>query len=138
MKEKWIRSYLETAKIFANLSEAKRLKVGAICVDSTGSRVISIGYNGQPPNWDNCCEDENGSTLPTVIHAEANCISKLAKSNGGGENSYLFITHSPCIECAKLILQAGIKTVYYIYKYRSEEGIQFLERCGIQVTNYNL
>ncbi len=128
-----IQAFLNTAKVFANCSTATRLKVGAICVDSTGSQIISIGYNGQPSGWDNQCEDENNCTKSTVIHAESNCIAKLAKCSGGGANAYLFITHSPCIECAKLIMQAGIKHVYYEQNYRSSDGVEFLRACNINV-----
>ncbi len=124
---------MQTAKVFAECSTADRLKVGAICVDASGSQIISIGYNGQPPGWDNACENIDNTTKSTVIHAESNCIAKLAKSSGGGNGAYLFITHSPCIECAKLILQAGIKRVYYETEYRSLDGIDFLTKCGIEI-----
>lgn len=133
MKEKIIQAFMKTAKVFAQCSTAERLKVGAICVDASGSQIISIGYNGQPPGWDNVCENDDNTTKSTVIHAESNCISKLAKSSGGGNGAYLFITHSPCIECAKLILQAGIKCVYFDIEYRSRDGIDFLIKSGIEV-----
>lgn len=133
MKLKMIQAFMSTAKVFATCSTATRLKVGAICVDCTGSQIISIGYNGQPSGWDNQCEDENNITKPTVIHAESNCIAKLAKQNGGGSGAYLFVTHSPCLECAKLIMQAGIQHVYYEKMYRSSDGIDFLQACGINV-----
>ena len=140
MKEKFINAYMEVAKTFANLSSAQRLKVGAIVVKD--DRIISIGYNGMPSGWDNCCEDvvrqdEVGHTVlkskPEVLHAESNAIAKLAKSPESGDGASIFITHSPCIDCAKLIYQSGITTVYYEESYRSTQGINFLEKSGIQV-----
>jgi dCMP deaminase len=132
MKDKLINSYMECAETFSKLSSAKRLKVGSIIVKD--NRIISIGYNGTPAGWEsNVCEDENDKTLPEVIHAEMNCINKLAKSNESGENSIMFITHSPCMECSKSIYGAGIKTVYYKNKYRDDSGIKFLVKCGITV-----
>ncbi len=135
MKEKHIRAYLKTAQIFAECSTAKRLHVGAICVKD--HRIISIGYNGTPSGFDNTCEDAQGNTKPEVIHAEANCLLKLAKTSGEASGSTLFCTHSPCIECAKLILISGISTVYYIEKYRNSAGIDFLEKANIKVININ-
>ena len=140
MKEKFINAYMEVAKTFANLSSAQRLKVGAIVVKD--DRIISIGYNGMPSGWDNCCEDvvrqdEVGHTVlkskPEVLHAESNAIAKLAKSPESGDGASIFITHSPCIDCAKLIYQSGITTVYYEESYRSTQGINFLEKSGIKV-----
>lgn len=148
MKEKFISAYMEVAKIFANLSTAKRLQVGAIVVKD--DRIISIGYNGMPSGWDNCCEEpavdvvgiaKDGKnivepylkTKPEVLHAESNAIAKLAKSPESGEGASIFITHSPCIDCAKLIYQSGITTVYYEESYRSTQGVEFLERSGILV-----
>ncbi len=125
---------MEVAEVFANLSTAKRLKVGAILVKN--QRIISIGYNGTPEGWCNCCEDENNKTLPEVIHSEMNCINKLAKSNESGEGSVMFVTHSPCMECAKSIYGAGIKEVYYKNSYRDDSGIQFLKKCGINVVHF--
>ena len=132
---------MEVAKTFANLSTAKRLNVGAIVVKD--DRIISIGYNGMPSGWDNCCEDvvrqdEMGHSVlkskPEVLHAESNAIAKLAKSNESGNNATLFVTHSPCLECAKLIYQSGISTVYYKDNYRSNDGIEFLEKSKVAVT----
>lgn len=132
---------MATAAIFANLSSARRLHVGAIVVKD--DRIISIGYNGMPAGWDNNCEDElawpNGeirhlTTKPEVLHAEANAITKLAKSSESGLGADIFITHAPCIECAKLIYQSGIKRVYFSQAYRSDEGIKFLEKSGVAVT----
>lgn len=131
MKTELVNAYLNTAHIFANLSKANKLKVGALLVKD--ERIISIGYNGTPSGWSNVCEDENGKTVPEVIHAEQNCISKLAKSTESGDNSIMFITHSPCMQCAKSIYNAGIKEVYYNIDYRDDSGIIFLEKCGISV-----
>ena len=137
MKEKLISAYMQCAENFAELSSAKRLKVGSIIVKD--NRIISIGYNGTPEGWEsNICEDENNKTLPEVIHAEMNCINKLAKSTESGENSTMFITHSPCMECSKSIYGAGIKTVYYKNLYRDNSGIDFLNKCGITVIKVNL
>ena len=135
---------MDVAERFGQLSTAKRLNVGAIIVKD--NRIISIGYNGMPSGWDNNCETsvlwKDGKQLiepvlvskPEVLHAESNAISKLARSNESGENSTLFITHSPCLECSKLIYQSGIVTVYYKHKYRSQDGIDFLEKCdGLKV-----
>ena len=141
MKQKFINAYMEVAKTFANLSSAKRLNVGAIVVKD--DRIISIGYNGMPSGWDNECEDliridDVGSPVlrskPEVLHAESNAIAKLAKSNESGNDATLFVTHSPCLECAKLIYQSGISTVYYKDNYRSNDGIKFLEQSKVAVT----
>ena len=141
MKQKFINAYMEVAKTFANLSSAKRLNVGARVVKD--DRIISIGYNGMPSGWDNECEDliridDVGSPVlrskPEVLHAESNAIAKLAKSNESGNDATLFVTHSPCLECAKLIYQSGISTVYYKDNYRSNDGIKFLEQSKVAVT----
>jgi dCMP deaminase len=137
MKQKFIDAYMDTAKRFAQLSTAKRLQVGAIIVKD--DRIISIGYNGTPPGWDNDCEYwvEDGDlgsgwkTKPEVIHAEANAIAKLAKSSESGDGSTMFLTHSPCMECAKQILTTGIKKVYFSQYYRSDAGLQFLQSCNV-------
>jgi len=121
---------MEVAKTFANLSHAKRLNVGAIVVKD--DRIISIGYNGMPSGWENECEIEN-RTKPQVLHAESNAIAKLARSNDSGLGADLFITHSPCIECAKLIYQSGIKRVYFGEQYRSTDGLDFLKASNIDV-----
>ena len=131
MKEKLKFAYMDIAKRIAECSSAKRLKVGAICVKD--DKIISLGYNGTPSGWDNKCEDENNITLQEVIHAEVNMITKLAKTDGGAEGSSVFVTHSPCIECAKMIYQAGINKVYYNEEYRNLNGIIFLEKCGIEI-----
>ena len=133
MKKKFIQAYMEVAKTFANLSTAKRLHVGAIVVKD--DRIISIGYNGMPSGWDNNCENvlEDGSlkSKPEVLHAETKAIAKLARSAESGDGASIFITHAPCLNCAKLIYQSGISTVYYDIEYRSQEGLDFLQRSGI-------
>jgi len=123
---------MKVAETYAQLSTAKRLQVGAIVVKD--NRVISIGYNGMPSGWSNECEDEDFKTKPEVLHAETNAIAKLAKSNESGEGSTMFITHAPCLDCAKLIFQSGISKVYYKNQYRSEDGINFLNKSNIEVT----
>jgi dCMP deaminase len=141
MKTKLINAYMATAKIFAELSHARRLHVGAIVVKD--DRIISIGYNGMPAGWDNNCEFDwtdpqtkqtSLVTRPEVLHAEANAITKLAKSNDSGFGADIFITHAPCVECAKLIFQSGVSRMWYGSEYRDDSGIRFLERSGIQVT----
>lgn len=103
-----------------------------------GNMIISDGYNGTPSGFDNVCEDKNGVTHPYVLHAEANAITKLARSSNNSDGSTLYVTASPCIECAKLIIQAGIKRVVYAEKYRLEDGINLLERAGIEVIYLNI
>ena len=130
MKQKFIDAYMDVAERFSQLSSAKRLNVGAIVVKD--DRIISIGYNGMPSGWDNVCEHE-GKTKAEVLHAESNAIAKLARSPESGEGASIFITHSPCIDCAKLIYQSGIATVYYKNDYRSTQGLDFLNKSGIKV-----
>ena len=143
MKPKFIYAYMKTAEVFAELSHARRLHVGAIIVKD--DRIISIGYNGMPAGWDNDCEyeiwEEVGDdvetvlkTRPEVLHAETNAIAKLAKSNESGLDADMFITHAPCLDCAKLIYQSGIRSVFYRDAYRSEDGIRFLEQSKVAVT----
>ena len=147
MKQKLIDAYMKTAEVFAELSTARRLHVGAIIVKD--DRIISIGYNGMPSGWDNNCEDESVElysgyegaihrtvlkTKPEVLHAETNAIAKLAKSTESGSGATLFVTHAPCLDCAKLVYQSGINSVYYRNSYRSEDGIHFLEKCNVKVT----
>lgn len=152
---------MKTAEIFAELSHARRLHVGAIVVKD--DRIISIGYNGMPAGWENNCEykdymdgdaggwlnpdeiyerwqylEEDGTryalkTKPEVLHAETNAISKLAKSTESGDGAAIFITHSPCLDCAKLIYQSGINSVFYRNSYRSDDGIEFLKKSGVTV-----
>ena len=131
IKQKWREAYMDVAERFAQLSSAKKLKVGAIIVK--GDTIVSIGYNGTPSGWSNKCEDKEGQTVPEVIHAEANAVAKLAKSCVSGEGSTMFVTHAPCIHCAKIIYGAGIDRVYYKNVYRDDEGIKFLKKCGITV-----
>ena len=139
MKPKLKQAYMATARIFADLSHARRLHVGAIVVKD--NRIISIGYNGMPAGWDNDCEDiiqhsddtTSLKTKPEVLHAESNAITKLARSNDSGLDADLFVTHSPCVECAKLIYQSGIRRVFYGTSYRDNNGIDFLTKSGIHV-----
>jgi len=130
---------MKTAETFAELSHARRLHVGAIVVKD--DRIISIGYNGMPAGWDNNCEeviqhsDDTTSlkTKPEVLHAETNAIAKLARSNESGLGADIFITHAPCLDCAKLIYQSGINRVYYGENYRDDTGVKFLKASGIEV-----
>ena len=132
---------MDVAERFAKLSSAKRLQVGAIVVKD--DRIISIGYNGMPSGWTNECEDYiqlsddtiTTKTKPEVIHAEANAIAKLAKGNESGDGSTMFLTHAPCIDCAKQVYTAGVKKVYYRNSYRDTQGIDFLEKCGVEIEN---
>jgi dCMP deaminase len=143
MKQKLKEAYMKTAETFAELSHARRLHVGAIIVKD--DRIISIGYNGMPAGWDNNCElevyEDNGDdepivnlkTRPEVLHAETNAIAKLAKSTESGDGAILFVTHMPCLDCAKLIFQSGIRSVFYRDSYRSSDGVSFLEQSGVKV-----
>ena len=135
MKPKYQTAHMRAAHIYSELSHARRLKVGALIVKD--DRIISIGYNGMPSGWDNDCEleTEDGSlkTKPEVLHAETNAIAKLARSSESGFGSTLFVTHSPCLDCAKIIYQSGIKHVYYATDYRDDSGITFLRNSGIEV-----
>ena len=144
MKEKLVNAYMDTAKIFAELSHAKRLHVGAIVVKE--DRIISIGYNGMPAGWDNNCEElvyriaEEPvlKSKPEVLHAERNALDKLAKGNEGGAGSTMFVTHAPCLECSKSIYGAGIVEVFYKNDYRSEDGINFLKKCGVKISKLDV
>ena len=141
MKKKFIETYMDVAERFAQLSSAKRLQVGAIVVKD--DRIISIGYNGMPSGWDNECEEvvppnewvefEQLKTKPEVLHAETNAIAKLAKSSESGLGATMFVTHAPCIDCAKLVYQSGIDTVYYKNDYRSTQGLEFLTKSKVDV-----
>ena len=128
--EKFDHSYLEMAEIWAQNSYCKRRKVGALLVKDR--MIISDGYNGTPSGFENICE-EDGVTKPYVLHAEANAITKVAKSGNSSEGATLFVTASPCLECAKLIIQSGIKRVVYRDEYRITDGIDLLRRAGIEV-----
>ena len=130
------KRYLKMAKIWAENSYCIRRKVGALIVKD--KMIISDGYNGTPSGFDNSCEDENNVTYPYVLHAEANAITKVAKSNNSSQGATLYITSSPCIECSKLIIQAGIKRVVYSDKYRIETGIELLEKTDIEVVYLTL
>jgi len=166
IKEKYLGTYMKTARLFAEHSSAVRKRVGAVIVKD--DRIISIGYNGMPAGWDNDCEHTefmpvndptakfqdypflgtfwiNGHnverryrlrTQPEVLHAESNAIAKLAKSNDSGMGADLFITHSPCLECAKLIYQSGISRVYFNQSYRDDAGIRFLKQSGVEVVQH--
>lgn len=119
------------AGVWARNSYSKRLQVGALLVKDR--MIISDGYNGTPSGFENVCEDENGVTKPYVLHAEANAITKVAKSNNSSEGATLYITASPCMECSKLIIQSGIRRVVYRDAYRLDDGIKLLKRAGIEV-----
>ncbi|MFO7657732.1 MAG: dCMP deaminase family protein [Bacteroidales bacterium] len=125
------RRYLEMAQIWAENSYCERRKVGALIVKD--KMIISDGYNGTPAGFENICEDENDKTKPYVLHAEANAITKVAKSNNSSEGATLYITSSPCLECAKLIIQSGIIRVVYSEQYRTQDGIELLKRAGIEI-----
>lgn len=128
--------YLRMARIWAENSYCERRKVGALVVkDKT---IISDGYNGTPSGFENVCEDENNITKPYVLHAEANAITKLARSSNNSDGSTLYVTAAPCIECSKLIIQAGIKRVVYGEKYRLDDGIKLLTKANIEVVQINL
>ena len=135
MKPKFVKYYMAIAKRTAELSSAKRLQVGAIIVKN--DRIVSIGYNGTPSGWTNECEDENYKTNPEVIHAEANAIAKLAKSTESGEGAVMFLTHAPCMDCAKQIYTAGIRKVFFDSNYRSTDGVVFLNNCNLEVEQIN-
>jgi dCMP deaminase len=153
MKQKFIHYFMDVAERTSQLSHAIRLKVGAIIVKD--GRIISIGYNGMPADWDNNCEEvvdvdpsdvrynynhftKELKTRPEVLHAETNAISKLARSTEAGDNATLFCTHAPCIDCAKLIYQSGINSVYYRDTYRDDSGLKFLEKSGVNVSRYTV
>ena len=144
MKQKFVDLYTDWAKRLSELSHARRLKVGAVIVKN--DTVISYGYNGMPAGWDNNCENEIGldiknntvlKTKPQVLHAETNAIAKLAKNNNSGQDADIFITHAPCLECAKLICQSGIRRVWFGQSYRDDTGIEFLQKSGIEVTKHD-
>jgi len=160
MKQKFIDAHMKAAEVYAELSTAKRLQVG--CVIVKDNTIIGIGYNGMPSGWDNNCEEmlyvgKNEEVWPDeqmvemgynetahgwtkmrskreVLHAETNAIAKVSRSTNSSENASLFVTHAPCLDCAKIIHQAGIKEVYFKNAYRTEEGVYFLKKCGIHVT----
>jgi dCMP deaminase len=139
MKEKFIDAHMKAAEVYSQLSSAVRLQVG--CVVVKDNTIIGIGYNGMPSGWDNTCEwtvddakgYDTGKSKPEVLHAETNAIAKIARSTNSSEGAALFVTHAPCLDCAKIIHQAGINSVYYRNTYRSTDGIDFLEKCNINV-----
>lgn len=124
--------YMRMATIWAENSYCKRRQVGALLVKD--KMIISDGYNGTPSGFDNNCEDDNNSSFPYVLHAEANAITKVARSNNSSDGATLYVTASPCIECAKLIIQAGIKRVVYGEQYRLLDGVDLLRKAGIDVS----
>jgi dCMP deaminase len=150
MKPKFLNAHMKAAEVYSQLSSARRLQVG--CVVVKDNTIIGIGYNGMPSGWDNDCEqriyndlderyqylNEDGShyslkTRPEVLHAETNALAKIARSTNSSEGASLFVTHAPCIDCAKLIHQSGINSVYYRNTYRDDFGIDFLKKCNIEV-----
>jgi dCMP deaminase len=152
MKSKFIDYYIEIAEVTAKLSYATRLQVGAVIVK--GHKILATGYNGMPSGWDNTCEyvadvhpgdpryDYNNfskelKTKEEVLHAEMNCLMKVAGSTESSEGSTMFCTHAPCLQCAKMIYQSGIQTLYYKNTYRDQAGLDFLEKSKVNVIRYN-
>jgi dCMP deaminase len=143
LKKKFIDLYMDWAERVAQLSHAIRRQVGAVIVKD--DCVISYGYNGMPAGWDNNCENIVGytkgepvlKTKPEVLHAESNAIAKLARSSQGGRDASIFITTAPCLDCAKLIYQSGISSIYYRDSYRNMDGLEFLEKSGVEVHHYD-
>ena len=139
LKDKFQKAHMRAAEVYAELSSARRLHVG--CVIVKNDTIIGIGYNGMPSGWDNNCETETYIddfhiemvTKPEVIHAEANALAKVTKSTNSSEGAHLFVTHAPCLDCAKQIYQAGISHVYYRNSYRSEVGLDFLQKCNVHI-----
>jgi dCMP deaminase len=156
MKQKFIDAHMAAAEVYSKLSSAKRLQVG--CVVVKDNTIIGIGYNGMPSGWTNDCEykvyanewsidnsvwdyqeEDSGhpynlKTKPEVLHAETNALAKIARSTNSSEGASLFVTHAPCLDCAKLIHQSGINSIYYRNSYRDETGIDFLKKCKVEVT----
>ena len=136
-QEQFDRSYLEMARVWAKNSYCTRRKVGALLVKDR--MIISDGFNGTPSGFENICEDPaTGKTKPYVLHAEANAITKVAKSGNNSQGATLYVTDAPCLECAKLIIQAGIKRVVYVIEYSVRDGIELLRRAGIEVCKYDI
>ena len=137
MKKKFIDYFMQMAELTATLSYAKRLQVGALIVK--GNRIVGTGYNGMPTDWENTCEiDIEGElkTKPEVLHAETNAIAKVAQSTESSEGSTMFCTHAPCLDCAKLIYQSGIATLYFKDEYRDDAGLKFLKLSGVNVHHH--
>ena len=144
-QEQFDRSYLEMARVWAKNSYCTRRKVGALTRRKVGAllvkdrMIISDGFNGTPSGFENICEDPaTGKTKPYVLHAEANAITKVAKSGNNSQGATLYVTDAPCLECAKLIIQAGIKRVVYVIEYSVRDGIELLRRAGIEVCKYDV
>jgi dCMP deaminase len=135
-QDQFDRRYLRMAAVWSENSYCQRRKVGALIVKD--KMIISDGYNGTPAGFENVCEDENNVTKPYVLHAEANAITKVARSNNSSENATLYITDSPCMECSKLIIQSGIKRVVYSNQYRNLDGIELLKRAAIELVYIDL
>ena len=133
---KFDHSYLQMAEVWAQNSYCKRRKVGALIVKD--KMIISDGYNGTPSGFENICEDEDGVTKPYVLHAEANAITKVAKSGNSSAGATLYVTASPCMECSKLIIQSGIKRVVYSDLYHNTDGVELLKRSGIEVVQHEV
>ena len=142
MKQKFVDAHMDAAEVYSRLSTAKRLQVGCVVVKDNTS--IGIGYNGMPSGWDNNCEEEfiveedekfikSLKTKPEVLHAETNALAKIAKSTNSSDGASMFITHAPCIDCAKLVYQSGINSVYYRNSYKNTEGLDFLKKCNIKI-----
>ena len=142
MKQKFVDAHMDVAEVYSRLSTAKRLQVG--CVVVKDNTIIGIGYNGMPSGWDNNCEEEfiveedekfikSLKTKPEVLHAETNALAKIAKSTNSSDGASMFITHAPCIDCAKLVYQSGINSVYYRNSYKNTEGLDFLKKCNIKI-----
>ncbi len=135
-QNKFDKSYMEMAFVWAKNSYCQRRKVGALIVKNR--MIISDGYNGTPAGFENICEEENNTTKPYVLHAEANAITKVAKSNNSSEGATLYVTDSPCMECSKLIIQSGIKRVVYTREYRIIDGLDLLKRAGIELVKLEI
>jgi dCMP deaminase len=142
MKQKFVDAHMAAAEVYSRLSSAIRLKVG--CVVVKDNTIIGIGYNGMPSGWDNNCEEEIIleedekfikvlKTKPEVLHAETNALAKIAKSTNSSDGAAMFITHAPCIDCAKLVYQSGINSVYYRNSYKNTDGLDFLKKCNIKI-----
>ena len=143
LPSKFANAHMKAAEVYSQLSSAVRLKVG--CVVVKDNNIIGIGYNGMPSGWNNNCEDEIIieedekfikvlKTKPEVLHAETNALAKIARSTNSSDGASMFITHAPCLDCAKLVYQSGIKSVYYRNSYKNTDGIDFLNKCNVEVT----
>jgi dCMP deaminase len=143
LPSKFANAHMKAAEVYSQLSSARRLQVG--CVVVKDNTIIGIGYNGMPSGWNNNCEDEitieedekfikGLKTKPEVLHAETNALAKIARSTNSSDGASIFITHAPCLDCAKLVYQSGIKSVYYRNSYKNTDGIDFLNKCNVEVT----